>query len=44
MKVIAALHHEDIKGNPEWVAKLNPYLYLYDWNGLEFSVAIKQNR
>ena len=42
--VLAALHHEDIKCNPERITKLEPYSDLYNWEGLEFPVTVKPDR
>ena len=40
--VIAALHHEEIKHNPERISLLRPYENQYNWKGLEFPVSIKK--
>ena len=40
--VIGALHHEDIKHNPERISLLRPYENQYNWKGLEFPVSIKK--
>ena len=40
--VIAALHHEEIKHNPERISLLKSYENQYDWKGLEFPVSIKK--
>ena len=40
--VIAALHHEKIKHNPERISLLSPYENQYNWEGLEFPVSIKK--
>ena len=40
--VIAALHHEEIKHNPERTSLLRPYENQYNWKGLEFPVSIKK--
>ena len=40
--VIEALHHEDIKNNPERMSLLRPYEKQYNWKGLEFPVSIKK--
>ena len=40
--VTAALHHKDIKCNPERISKLRPYADQYNWDGLEFPVAINK--
>ena len=39
---IAALHHEEIKHNPERTSLLRPYENQYNWKGLEFPVSIKK--
>ena len=38
--VIAALHHEEIKQNPERISLLQQDQY--NWNGLEFPLAIQK--
>ena len=40
--VIAALHHEDIKQNPERICLLKYYEDQYNWNGLEFLLEIQK--
>ena len=40
--VIAALHHEDIKLHPERISLLQHYEGHYNWNGLEFPLAIQK--
>ena len=40
--VIAALHHEEIKHDPERISLLRSYEDQYDWKGLEFPVSIKK--
>ena len=40
--VIAALHHEEIKQNPERISLLQHYEDQYNWNGLEFPLAIQK--
>ena len=40
--VIAALHHEEIKHNPERISLLRPYENQYNWKGLEFPASIKK--
>ena len=40
--VIATLHHEEIKHNPERISLLSPYENQYNWKGLEFLVLIKK--
>ena len=40
--VIAALHHGDIKHNPERISQLRSYENQYNWKGLEFPVSIKK--
>ena len=40
--VITALHHEDIKQNPERISLLRPDEKQYNWKGLEFPVSIKK--
>ena len=40
--VIAALHHEDIKHHPERTSLLQHYEGQYNWNELEFSLAIQR--
>ena len=40
--VIAALHHEDIKWNPERVSNLSLYINQYNWQGLEFALAVNK--
>ena len=40
--VIAALHHEDIKQNPEKISLLRPYENQNNWKGLEFPVSTKK--
>ena len=39
---IAALHHEEIKNNPERISLLRPYENQHNWKGLEFPVSIKK--
>ncbi|XP_057310308.1 uncharacterized protein LOC130648285 [Hydractinia symbiolongicarpus] len=34
--IVAALHHEEIKYNPERISKLRPYAELYNWGNIEF--------
>ena len=40
--VTAALHHGEIKSNPEHVSNLKRFANNYDWFGLEFPVAINK--
>ena len=40
--VIGALHHEDIKQNPQRISLLRSYEKQYNWKGLEFPVSIKK--
>ena len=40
--VIGALHHEEIKNNPERISLLKPYENQYNSKGLEFPVSIKK--
>ena len=40
--VIEALHHKDIKQNPQRISLLRPYENQYTWKGLEFPVSIKK--
>ena len=40
--VIAALHHEDIKQNPERISLLRPYEKQYNYKQLEFPASIKK--
>ena len=40
--VIATLHLEDIKSNPERISLLRPYENQYNWKGLEFQVLIQK--
>ena len=40
--VIAALHHEEIKNNPERISFVRPYENQHNWKGLEFPVSIKK--
>ena len=40
--VIGALHHEEIKNNPERISLLRPYENQYNSKGLEFPVSIKK--
>ena len=40
--VIGALHHEEIKNNPERISLLRPYENQHNWKGLEFPVSIKK--
>ena len=40
--VIVALHHEEIKNNPERISLLRPYETQYNWKGLKFPVSIKK--
>ena len=40
--VIAALYHEEINKNPERVSKLRPFAEQYDWEGLEFPMALNK--
>ena len=40
--VIASLHHEEIDSHPERITKLQRYEDQYNWQGLEFSVAINK--
>ena len=37
--IIAALHHEEIRNDPQRISKLKPYVGRYNWDGLEFPVA-----
>ncbi|XP_057299582.1 uncharacterized protein LOC130630197 [Hydractinia symbiolongicarpus] len=39
--IIAALHHEEIKYNPECISKLGSYAEVYSWQGIEFPTIIK---
>ena len=39
---IAAIHHEEIKNNPERISLLRPYENQYNWEGLEFPLMIKK--
>ena len=40
--IIAALHHEDFKQNPEIISLLKYYEDQYNWNGLQFLLAIQK--
>ena len=40
--VTAALHHGEIKNNPERISLLRPYESQYNWKGVEFLVSIKK--
>ena len=40
--VIAALHHKEIKHNPERISLLRPYENQYNWEGLEFPVSFEK--
>ena len=40
--VIAALHHEEIKNNPETIRLLWPHESQFNWEGLELLVSIKK--
>ena len=40
--VIAALHHEEIEHHPERISLLQHYEDQYNWNGLEFPLAIQK--
>ena len=40
--MIAALHHEDSKKDHQRISKLEPYLHLYNWKGLEFPMTVRQ--
>ena len=40
--VIAALHNEEIKNNPERISFVRPYENQHNWKGLEFPVSIKK--
>ena len=40
--VIEALHHKEIKHNPERISLLRPYENQHNWKGLEFPVLIKK--
>ena len=40
--VIASLHHEEIDSHPERITKLQHYEDQYNWQGLEFPVAINK--
>ena len=40
--VIASLHHEKIDSHPERITKLQRYEDQYNWQGLEFPVAINK--
>ena len=40
--VIAALHHKEIKNNPERVSFLRPYENQYNWERLEYPVLNKK--
>ena len=42
--VIAVLHTEDIKHHPERISLLQYYEDRYNWQGLEFSLAIQKIR
>ena len=39
--VIAALNHKEIGSNPQRISKLKKYVNKYNWEGLEFPLAIK---
>ena len=39
---IGALHHEEIKNNPEKISLLRSYENQHNWKGLEFPVSIKK--
>ena len=40
--VVGALHHEEIKNNPERISLLRSYENQHNWKGLEFPVSIKK--
>ena len=40
--VIAALHHEEIKNDHQRISRLQHYEDWYNWNRLEFSLAIQK--
>ena len=39
--ISVALHHQDIKNQPERVTNIEPYICLYNWEGIEFPAVIK---
>ena len=40
--LIAALHYEEISDHPESIRKLRPFAERYDWEGLEFPLALNK--
>ena len=40
--MIAALHYEEISDHPERISKLRPFAEQYDWEGLEFPMALNK--
>ena len=40
--VIAALHYEEISDHSERISKLRPFAERYDWEGLEFPMALNE--
>ena len=40
--VIAALHHEEIEKDHQRISKLRPFAERYNWEGLEFPMALKK--
>ena len=40
--VTAALHHEEINNNPERISKLKTHAENYNWQGLEFPMAVRK--
>ena len=40
--VVASLHHEAIEKDPQRVSKLRPFAEQYDWEGLEFPMALNK--
>ena len=40
--VIAALHHKEIKKDPQRISKLEPFVNRYNWNDIKFPIPINQ--
>ena len=43
LAVVAALHHEEMKNNPDRISLLRPFENQHKWKGLEFPISIKKN-
>ena len=40
--ITVVLNHENIESHPERISNIKPFIYQYNWEGIDFSVGIKK--